>query len=442
MVNPVRLNELSTPFTALKSANQYVEFAIDPSHGLTRKRYGWYSNNTLFDDTFFSNTNTPGAIELSTGTTSTDTARVRSSTAGNYQSHSLAVPGQGLIINDATQDDEGRTFMENGLVAVGAGWHEGGSGGWTVDTNNVKTFIGFKIDKDGMEAVCISDGEHVGESPVKQENWSENSLDGHGRGNDPAFVLKPQNGTIYNEPYTWYNQGAIFVGVVDKERDKFIPCHKFTIDETPSLDRSNLPINIIVDNDGDAASTTVDVGGMQYSRYGSGNISAENRVTPLSRITDGKFVDDLKATNNNSLDATAEPGRPLISYKREADERDTTVDTTNITLETPNDLYIYIFDEFDDANALTGANFRIPNNNQSDLESHLRVDTEATDYTPQTFVFRGVLKFKANDKEASIPASELIDQRVPIDATRIITAVHDGNDTDVDPIIAKPREGY
>lgn len=54
-----------TPFMANKTAQQELEFDIDPSKGLTKKRYGWYSDNVLYDSSFISDI--PGGLQLSTG---------------------------------------------------------------------------------------------------------------------------------------------------------------------------------------------------------------------------------------------------------------------------------------------------------------------------------------------------------------------------------------
>jgi uncharacterized protein YgbK (DUF1537 family) len=96
---------LATPFDALKTATQNVQFAIDPSKGLTKSRYGWFSNGSRFDSTFVGEI--PGAIEIETGTSGTDQARVRSAFAGQYVSQALAQPGQGVVLPNGlvTYDD-------------------------------------------------------------------------------------------------------------------------------------------------------------------------------------------------------------------------------------------------------------------------------------------------------------------------------------------------
>jgi hypothetical protein len=76
------LDPILTPFDAMKTAEQNVQFAIDPSHGLTKSRYAWYSNENRFDSTFVSED--IGAIGLQTGSSGSDTARIRSAFSGQY----------------------------------------------------------------------------------------------------------------------------------------------------------------------------------------------------------------------------------------------------------------------------------------------------------------------------------------------------------------------
>lgn len=65
-----------TPFGARKSANQTVQWSIDPSKGLSKIRQIWYSNGTLHDNSLFSED--PGEITISTTATTSDVARLHS----------------------------------------------------------------------------------------------------------------------------------------------------------------------------------------------------------------------------------------------------------------------------------------------------------------------------------------------------------------------------
>lgn len=431
-----------TPFLANKTASQSIDFDIDPSKGLTKKRYLWYSGNSLFDSTHF--TDIPGAIEVSTSGTGSDTARIQSNKAGQYRSQTLSVPGVGFTFDSSTGisfASDGTVSLDNGLVAVGSGWHSGTNGGWSVSSNDVVTFFGFKIDSTGVEAVLVSDGSHQGSSPVAQEDWNIDTLDGSGsnRRNPSGRQFDPSSGYIWNGPYTWYNQGALIIGFVDKALNKFIPVHRFEVDGEPSLDRPNMPTQLIVDENGDAASVTVDLGGMQYSRYGSGG-DTSTRTTPVSRETSGNFIADQRVLTNNSIDPNSEPGVPLVSVQAEDSVDDTVIRVPAYHTNVNNDIYVFQWDEYDPATALTGANFRDPTAN-ADAETRILVDTEATDYTPSEAVFRGYDRIEGGNND-DILGSATTDDFVPINATRVITAVHSGSTSDVTPIKVDVEEGF
>jgi len=437
------LSDSVTPFMANKTAEQSIEFAIDPSKGLTKKRYAWYSNNTLFDNSLISDIE--GGLQLSTGSNGSDSVRIRSVVPGEYRSQTLAVPGVGFNIEPETIeiDSDKLVSTDSGVIAIGAGWHDNSAGGWDVNgaSGTIQTFFGFKIDPDGTDAVLVSQGQHKGDSPVPQEEWNIDTLDGSSNSDNPSGLeFRPDNGYIWNGPYTWYNQGALVMGFVSKERNKFIPAHRFEIDGVPSIDRPNMPTTVIVDNDGAADSTNVKVGGMQFSRYGSGD-EKDVRLTPLSRVTSGNYVSDTVATNgNNAVAPRDEPGKPLVSARKVDDLDDTTAIGNTIEADSVDNVYIFAWDEYEPDAALTGANFRDPSGVDAD-ETKLEVDTAATDYTPQTALLRGWAKLGGEKRDAQVGV-ERTDDRVPIDATRIYTVVNDGSSTDLQPFKVNIQESF
>lgn len=432
------LRALRTPFNAVKTAPQDIDFAIDPSFGLTRRRYGWYSNNSLFDGSFV--LDGAGAIEISTTATTSDTARIRSAYAGQYVSQALAVPGQAMHITSGVSEDAGRYSLDNGIVAVGVGWHDGSTGGWGVNPGPIQTFLGLKWDTSGLQAICVSDGEHVGGSPVDQGDFNIDPFDASG---PTGNVLDPSFGYIYNQPYTWYNEGALTVGVVDPEDDIFWPLHRFQgLHGTPSLDRPNMPNIVVVDNDGAAATTSVEVGGMQYSRYGSTEKKDRQRQTPITRITSGGYISNQVVTSNNAIDAGASTPVPLVAYQRRTD-RHLEMRGLSPTIRASDDLYIFLFDEFDYATASdASSNFRAPHPVTDPKESGIEVDSEATTYTPTQWTFRGLAPVEGgNDNQADLQNID-IESRVPIDATRVMAAVHRGNAADITAMRHNVIEGY
>ena len=433
------LDNYATPFQALKTASQNTQFALDASKGLTRRRYGWYSNNVLFDSAQFANNDANGTISIDTGALSANTARIRSAISGQYISQSLAQPGVGLSIADAnvSLDANNRASLSHGTIGVGAGWHNGSSGGWNVG-GTIETFIGLTMDSSGVNATLVANGSHLGDSPVPQSEWNLDPMDGTG---PSGRVLRPQNGYIYNMPYTWYAFGALYVGIVHPKEDAPILFHKFALDGA-SFDRPNLPPLIVADDGGTAASLSAEVGGMQYALYGAqlSEEGGEERATEVTRTN--YSVGTASVDSNNAVDPVAEPGTPVVSVRRVAGVRDLSVRLDGVLTQTDAPIWLFSWDEYEPETALTGASFRNPNESLTpSSETKVEIDTAATDYTPGIAVARGV-DYVYTDKNQNSLQALVTDDRVPIDATRVITAVHDGTAATVDPAQVRIVEGY
>lgn len=431
------LQDYATPFQALKTATQYTQFALDPSKDLTQRRYGWYSNNALFDSTHFANNDANGTISIDTGGSGANTARLRSALAGQYISQSLAQPGVGLNIADANVSlNDGLASLSHGTIGVGAGWHDGSGGGWSVG-GTIQTFLGLTFDSSGTEAVLVADGSHVGDSPVAQSDWNLDPMDGSG---PSGRTLRPQNGYIYNTPYTWYGYGALYVGIVHPEEDEPIFFHKFAVDET-SFDRPNIPPMVVFDDGETAASLSAEVGGMQYALYGA-QLAEEGGEERATEVTNTEYsVDTASVDSNGGVDPNAEPGTPVVAFRRESGVRDLSLRLDGLVARTDAPIWIFSWDEYDPTTALTGATFRDPNETINSSESKVKVDTAATDYTPTEAVARGI-DYVYTDKNQDSLEQLSTDDRIPIDATRVITTVHDGGAATVDPAQIRIVEGY
>lgn len=433
-------NTVATPFDALKTATQHSQFAIDPSKGLTRRRYGYYSNNTLFDETLISEDDANGVLNITTTATSTDTARLRSALAGQYVSQSLAQPGIGIDIANAnaTVDANNHASISHGTIGIGAGWHDGTSGGWGVNPGPIQTFLGLTYTSTGTNAVLISNGQHLADSPVPQSEWNIDPMDGTGPSQE---VLDPSSGYIYNMPYTWYGYGALYVGIIHPQKDHPLFFHKFTLDQA-SLDRPNIAPMVVVDNQGTASSLNVNVGGMQYALYGAqvSEEGGEERATETTRV--GLNVATAVVTANNAVDMNAEPGVPVVAFKREPPVRDLSLRLDELVATPDAPVWLFSWDEYDPATALTGANFRDPYEPVTpETETNIVVDTEATDYTPTLAVARG-MDYVYTDKNTQSLEQISTDDRIPIDATRVITAVHAGTSATINPAQIRIVEGY
>lgn len=418
--------DLAVPYDALKTAEQQVQFSNDPSKGINKRRYHWWSNNSMFDLTNITSNDGRGTIDLDTTATGTDTVRVQSSLVGTYIAHTLAQPGIGIDVgtSNVSYDSNNHVQLSHGQVAFGVGWHDNTTGGWGVG-GPVNTFLGILLEDDGAKAVLISNGNDLGNSPVSQENWNMDKMDGSESSDNPSgLTFRPDNGYIYNFPYTWYAFGALYVGVIDPETEKFVPFHKFNIPRS-SFDRPNVVPMIMLDNGGVADSLSASLGGMQYVLYGGNSNDSEERGTDTSRITPSGYIDTQRVLNNEAVDPSAAIGSPIIAVRRESGVRDTPVRASEIIPETADDIYIFAWDEYDADTAITGGTWREPHDTQFPRETRLEVNTDLTGYTLGTAVSRGWDKHTVSgNKEA---ASFLgTDDRIPVDATRIYTAVNAG----------------
>jgi len=110
-----------------------------------------------------------------------------------------------------------------------------------------------------------------------------------------------------------------------------------------------------------------------------------------------------------------------------------------VVVEADYDVYVYAWDEYDEETALNGT-WRQPNMERHSSESFAEVSTDPTSYTPTTAVSRGYDKILV-DKKRKQKSSLKTDDRVPIGATRVYTAVHDGTLAGVETRVSV-TEGY
>lgn len=433
----------STPFKSQLTAEQETQFSIDPQNGLTRRRLIWYSNDSLFDKSLFSEVES--GIRLETTASGSDEARIKSSISGQYLAQSLAVPGVGLVVDDSNTslDDNNHNSLSHGEVYAGAFW-------WDDANDQVDTGVGYKWDSSGWYFFVKSLGDHLGDSPVAQSDFSKDKLDG---GGESGQVVDIGEGFVANFPYTWYNQGPFEAAVLDKQTNELEETNRVGVYGRSSIATPNLPTQLVVRNAGTAESLGVELGGMQYTTYGASFDDVEARETDETRITSNGYIAPAKAMSENAVDPTSEPGVPLISFKRddtvsaENSARDQAVAVQEVEVRAvSNDIYMYQWDDWNAESNLTGQDFTNPvTPNNAGEESHILTDTQATDYSlGGNVLLRSVRFFEGGtNNKVGDERSERIDARLASGATRVITAVQDGSTAaDVDPIIAKIEETY
>lgn len=420
------LKRYSTPFGALRTAEQNVQFSIDPSKGLTRERYHWYSNGTRFDNSHFSNG--AGEIDVQTSATGTDTARLSSAFAGQYVAQALAKPGIKLFVDPSNVeiDENGYISLSHGEVHVGP---------FFTLNDDVNTGYGLKIDETGAYAVWISGGVHQGNSPVPQNEWNSDKLNGDG---DSGITYDPSDGYILNFPYTWYNNGKLGLALLDSSEDELVPFHSFSPPDVgvgrASLRTPNLPVQLLLDNAGTAQQLTAAVGGMQFSLYGAES-SSESRDTYFAEnnVTIGTQA-------NVPLNPMTQPGDPIISLKRDPEYDSVELRQASIDIKPDADIYLYVWDTWDQAD-LTGASFERPFSN-FDTETRSLVDVSASSFDQTNAVFQKIIPVESGGG-SKIELSNLdVEERLPLGAIRVVTAVGQSSSNISASYVAKNIEGF
>lgn len=433
----------TTPFIAEKSAEQEVQIAVEPNKGLTKERYGYYSNGVLFDESLLSEVE--AGIRLETTATGTDETRVRTAYAGQYISHSLAQPGLGFVVDDANVNIDA-----NGYVSLSHGELYAGAFYWDTANDVPLTGLGFHIDTSGLDFFVRSLGAHIGQSPIPQQEFDQDRFNGDG---DTGQVIDPSNGIIGNFPYAWYNQAPLGGAFLNNDTNKVTGAVETVVQGRPSIDTPNLPPQIVVRNAGTASTLGVELGGMQYVTYGSSSTDLSTRPTPESRVTENGYVSDQRALTRNAVDPSAEPGKPLVAYRRLDGEEEIEVIANGFEAKPmADDIYIIVWDEWQPETALTGANFSpVVSANNSGEETKLETDTEATAYTPTEAYLRNIHPIDQGDITGSGVDQQgggglgavTVDARLPLEAARIYTAVNStGTAADLNPFVADVLEGF
>lgn len=432
-----------SPYGSTKTAELNVQFSIDPTFGLTKERYGWYSNLELFNPEHFTEGN--GQIEIETSATGSDSAELRSAYPGKYISHTVAEPGLGAQIPaeylEFDTSGNGTTVsLTHGEITLGL-----------IEVNrNTQTgvnTIAFSFESDGVYVTLRKNNESVRRVP--QEDWNIDPLDGTG---PSGRTFRPDEGYVYTIPYTWYGQGALNFAVQDVERGEMITVHSINFDGGSATGTPNMPVEVAIQNQGTAQSLGVNIGGMQYAVYGAGNLSdsATGRETSELRQTGNAYIDENVVLTENAVDPFAQPGRPLVAAQRNLTETRSrtslSVDVVDTFLKIGGDVYVFIFDEWEPDTALTGASFTEPVSRGSTSgpeESKLLTDTQATDYTPTEAVLRSVL-YVTGDKQTPSTITGSAQNRLPIDATTVLTAAlpPGNNSTFAQPAQITMREGW
>lgn len=413
-----------------------IQFKADSSFGLSKQRYGWYSNDTIFDSTFFSETD--GLIRMTTSATADDSARLRSAYPGVYYPHTAADASLGMRIPSQHLQYDADNYVSLTHGEISAEIVE-----WNESTDSGQNAAGFSFEADAVYVQVRANDENT--HFVPQEEWNVDPMDGTGPSND---VLQPEDGLIYNVTYSWYGFGNFCFQVYSKETGRMQTVHVTRTEGGPSINTPNMPIQVTVENKGTADGLGADVGGMVFATHGTSNTkeTEEARTLEVVRHTTTSYIGTNATFNNNSIDPFAEPGVPLVSIRRDESDLESRVSLNMQIIDAfcnaTSNMYLILWDEYDDS-GLTNSNFRSPDTSEPS-ETRVLVDTEATDYTPSSSAnIRGIQFLGTGNQSTEFQTGDA-STRIPLEATLVLTAVlaPGANATDAQPAILEVREDW
>jgi hypothetical protein len=426
-----------TPYGARKTAELDIQFSLDPSYGLTKERYGWYSDKNFFDSTNF--TEQGGRIKVETSATSGDSARIRSAYPGQYVSHTIAEPGLGADIDaeHIERDADGFVSLTHGEISFEVSSVD-------TDTNTGINAHGISFEPDATYHQVRSGGTDVAKIP--QSEWNIDKLNGDG---PSGLELTPSEGYVYQFIYSWYGEGAMILAVEDPVKRRIVPVNYFIPDSVNNpIESPNLPVQAFVENKDTAESLSFTLGGMQYATHGKQNEKQTTRTTEEARITANGFIDTEVVTSDNAVDPFAETGRPLVAARRDESklsvEKGMKFEVGDVQLSADQSCYIFVFDDFDTSGLDGVFSDPVSRNGANINETRLKTNTTCTSYTPSNLaVLRGIAYVPSAKKEPSVVVRGDTTSRVPLRATSIVTvALAPGaNNTEADPALVTFKEG-
>jgi len=432
-----------TPYGARKTAELNVQFSIDPSFGLSKHRYGWYSDGVFFDRTHFDTSGSRIGITTS-ATDGTSSARIRSAYPGQYISHTVAEPGLGAEINESNveRDADNLVSLTHGEISFEVSSIE-------TDTGTGINAHGISYESDATYHQVRVDGQDVAKVP--QEDWNIDTMDGSGDLDNPSgLTLEPEGGYVYQFIYTWYGEGAMILALQDPDNG-IIPLNSYvpTGSANPPVTSPNLPVQVVIQNQGTADSLGATVGGMQFATHGSGDLATTTRSTEEARHPPAGFISENTTLIDESVDPYQTTLAPLIAARRNSErevEKGLRLEVDNVLVNVQSDIYAFIFDEFDPAGANLDGTFSYPRSrNGTEGESEILTNTTCTTYSPTSeSVLRGFVFIPSSKNSPTLVTGGDANSRVPLRSTVVVAAAlaPGENNTTASPALVKFREGF
>lgn len=232
-----------------------------------------------------------GEIQLTTTASGSDSAQLNSAERGRY------IPGYEASVGIGIRTDytlSGNMYAEWGL-------------------DNGTEGVGFGEDATGFFVYYRRSGS---QTKVRPENFSVDSLDGTG---PSGLTLDTSEGFIYQINFAWYGYGVIEWEIIAADPNtglqKSFPIHRYKASGETSIQSPNLPIYVILDNNGTATAANLYVGGRKYAILGIYRPNA-------------RFTHDYRL----QLGSVGTTWLPVIAFRRKTGFEDVSVKLESISM--------------------------------------------------------------------------------------------------------------
>lgn len=253
--NPLSVKNFGTRLTSFNeqvTAFRTSKFNFKPTWGVSEVR-----DDVTTTGTGASVSETNGEFKLSSGTSGTGVAELRTKERGQYQAGTEGEIGIGARIPTSPT---GNQFAEWGY------FYEGENG------------FGYGVDATGTYVFMLTGGT---KTKTYQTSWNRDKLDSTG---DSGLTLDLSDGNIFQINFTWYGYGGINfyinTNATPNGKDERILVHTMQVTGSASIVDPNQPLSVRSENNGTASNFDVYVGGRQFSVV-DGNSFAEVRDTPV-----------------------------------------------------------------------------------------------------------------------------------------------------------------
>lgn len=268
-------------------------------------------------------------------------------------------------------------------------------------TGNQSVKFGLFDDSNGLYFVYNSNGLGVAklrngvETLINNSELNIDKLDGNG---PSQIVYDGAKGYIYNIRFSWYGYGVIEYGIstnsVNPGTQKEAVMHRTTTANQTSINSPNLPIRVVVANNGTAASNIAYVSGRQYSLLG--------KYEPVFRPM-GTFVSGV-SVNSSTIFV------PVISIRRKSAYVGVPVRIRTADIVTSTQQLVQVRA----GGTLTGAVWGNVQN-QDPNETGIEVDTSATAITGGNILWVGFMDPARNTLRAIEEIDEFnMQERLPV----------------------------